>query len=134
MTSHSIRRNAVIIGSALAMTVGGSVAAVAAGHTQHPATPSASSKTLHIVESDYHIALSTHSGAAGNYTIVDVNHSNRKHGLVFNGPGQHEKFIGFVKPHKTLTATITLRKGKYDIFCPVQGHKMLGMNTHLTIG
>jgi uncharacterized cupredoxin-like copper-binding protein len=133
MKANAFRRNAVILGSAVAVTVGGSVAAFAAGHAGHPNATTAHHKTLHVVESDYHIALSTHSGKPGTYRIVDVNHSDTKHGLVFNGPGEHEKFLGFVKPHKTLTATIRLHKGKYDIFCPVPGHKMLGMNTHLKI-
>jgi uncharacterized cupredoxin-like copper-binding protein len=28
---------------------------------------------------------------------------------------------------------VTFKKGAYDVFCPVPGHKMLGMNVNLSV-
>jgi uncharacterized cupredoxin-like copper-binding protein len=129
----SLRRPAVVaISGALALAAGGVTMASA-----HPAAHSVAAKhkiALHVVESDYHIALSSHSGKAGTYAITDVNKSPRRHGLVVDGPGHHDTLLGYVKAHKTAHFTVKLSKGKYDIYCPVPGHKMAGMNTHLKIG
>ena len=29
---------------------------------------------------------------------------------------------------------MTFKKGAYDIYCPVPGHKALGMNVNITVG
>ncbi len=29
---------------------------------------------------------------------------------------------------------MTFKKGAYDIFCPIPGHKMLGMNVNIVVG
>jgi hypothetical protein len=32
------------------------------------------------------------------------------------------------------TLTVTLQPGRYEIHCPVDGHKTMGMDTHFTVG
>jgi hypothetical protein len=32
-----------------------------------------------------------------------------------------------------LTLRVVLKAGKYDVFCPVPGHKMLGMNVNIVV-
>ena len=89
--------------------------------------------TVRAVETEFHIALSRTKVAAGRYTVTAVNKGTVEHGLVINGPGVHDKLIGVVKPGHSASKAVTLRKGRYDIFCPISNHKMSGMNTHLTV-
>jgi uncharacterized cupredoxin-like copper-binding protein len=38
-----------------------------------------------------------------------------------------------VNPGKTSTMTLTLKAGKYTFYCPVPGHRQLGMKGTLTV-
>ena len=39
-----------------------------------------------------------------------------------------------VGPGQSTDLTVTLKAGRYDVFCPVPGHKALGMNLELKVG
>jgi uncharacterized cupredoxin-like copper-binding protein len=47
------------------------------------------------------------------------------HGVDSDGP--------IVAPGKTSTITVTLKKGTYEYYCPVPGHKEAGMKGTLTV-
>lgn len=135
MPSLSTPLRAAVAGSALALlTCIGTVAVTSsAGATTPKAASTRAAKTIRAVETEYHIALSKTTVAAGRYTITAVNRGTIEHGLVVNGPGVHDKLIGIVQPGQSASKAVTLHKGRYDIFCPISNHKMRGMNTHLTV-
>jgi hypothetical protein len=39
-----------------------------------------------------------------------------------------------IQPGQSATLAVTLKKGAYDIFCPIPGHKALGMNVTINVG
>ena len=39
-----------------------------------------------------------------------------------------------ISPGQSAKLTVTLKKGAYDIDCPIPGHKALGMNVNITVG
>ena len=138
MSRPSLARKAMIAASTFAVIASAGVASVttaaAAPRIVAPKTIAASgAHTIRAIETEYHVALSRMSIPAGRYTITAVNKGHVQHGLIVNGPGVPDKLIGIVKPGHSASKVITLRKGTYDVFCPLSNHKMRGMDTHLTV-
>jgi uncharacterized cupredoxin-like copper-binding protein len=89
--------------------------------------------TVKAVETDFHIALSKKSFSPGSYTFVAQNKGKTTHALEITGPGLKNAATTDITPGQSVKLTVTLKDGKYDIFCPVPGHKMLGMNVNVTV-
>src|SRR5262249_34918029 len=95
---------------------------------------SGASASITATESEWKIVLSKRTLKAGRYTFVAVNKGHFGHSLALNGPGLANKRIaGTVSPGSSKTIVLTLRKGTYDVYCPIDGHKGLGMNTKLSV-
>jgi uncharacterized cupredoxin-like copper-binding protein len=69
----------------------------------------------------------------GKYTIVIYNEGSQLHNLEIEGNGlkAEGKEIGFGKK-QTFTADFK-KAGDYDMYCPVPGHKELGMTGTITV-
>jgi uncharacterized cupredoxin-like copper-binding protein len=110
--------------------------AAVAGILAH-AGSSTSSKTttINVTEKDYSITLSSHKASVGTVHFVIKNKGKHSHGLDVSGPGvKKAKLKALVKPGKSTTLTVTVKAGKYTLWCPVPGHAALGMKTTLTAG
>jgi uncharacterized cupredoxin-like copper-binding protein len=93
-----------------------------------------SATTVKAVETDFHIALSKKTFKPGTYTFVAVNKGKTTHALEITGPGLKNASTPNISPGQSVKLTVTFRSGaKYDIFCPVPGHKMLGMNANVKV-
>ena len=99
----------------------------------HAAGASSKTTTVKAVETDFHIALSKKSFSPGKYTFIAENKSKITHALQITGPGLKNAATPDIAPGKSLDLKVTLKSGKYDIFCPVPGHKMLGMNVNVVV-
>jgi uncharacterized cupredoxin-like copper-binding protein len=84
-------------------------------------------------ESEFKLALSTNSFHPGTYTIHTVNHGHIVHSLEILGPGVDAKTPN-LNPGQSADLRVTLQDGSYDFFCPIDGHKSLGMNAEVAIG
>jgi plastocyanin len=115
------------------------VGVLAAGGSGYPSSSTAastvmSSSRVTATESEYKIVLSRPSMKPGTYSFVAVNKGKIAHSLAVNGPGiAHKRIAGIIPPGSSRTLTVTLRKGSYDIYCPVDGHKALGMDRKLIV-
>jgi uncharacterized cupredoxin-like copper-binding protein len=98
-----------------------------------PAGASSKTATIKAVETDFHIALSKKSFSPGKYTFDAVNKGHTTHALEITGPGLSNAKTANINPGQSAKLTVTFKKGKYDIFCPIPGHKMLGMNVSLVV-
>lgn len=114
--------------SALATACG--LVAAAAG----PSGASSKPTVIKATETDFHIALSKHTFSAGKYTFVAVNKGQVTHALEITGPGLSQPKTKNFQPGQSASLTVTLKKGVYDVFCPVPGHKALGMNLNIRVG
>jgi uncharacterized cupredoxin-like copper-binding protein len=85
------------------------------------------------VETEFSISLARTSLPAGTYTFVARNVGEDTHALTVNGPGVDNKSTGDIDPGSSKSVTVTLAKGSYDVYCPVANHKMLGMDTTVTV-
>jgi uncharacterized cupredoxin-like copper-binding protein len=129
---HSIRTIASLPLAALAAASGATVAAtvLAAG----PAAASTSTTSVKAVETDFHIALSKSSFKPGKYVFHAVNKGHTTHALMITGPGIKMAMTKDISPGQSTTLAVTLKKGAYDIDCPIPGHKALGMNVNINVG
>ncbi len=53
---------------------------------------------------------------------------------MITGPGIKMAMTKDIPPGQSAKLTVTLKKGAYDIDCPIPGHKALGMNVNITVG
>ena len=111
-------------GSAGPATTGGVAGATKSNGAMHRVTAT---------ETEYRIQLSQTSLQPGTYTFVAVNKGKLAHSLEIDGPGVSDRRIsGTIPPGGTQSLTVTLEHGSYELYCPVDSHKKLGMDT--TIG
>lgn len=82
---------------------------------------------------EFHLALPSTTLPAGTYTFDAVNAGRMVHALTVTGPGVEDQHTGPVKPDASAPLTVTLAPGTYDMYCPVDNHKALGMNLTLTV-
>ncbi len=82
--------------------------------------------------SDFRITLSQKTFTAGAYTFTVNNTGHHEHALEVEGPGgeQRTKTLG---PGEHTTLALTLKGGTYELYCPVDGHKDLGMKTEISV-
>jgi uncharacterized cupredoxin-like copper-binding protein len=117
--------------AALAAASGATVAATVLSAA--PASASTSTTSIKAIETDFHIALSKTSNA-GHYVFDAVNKGQTTHALMITGPGITMAMTKDIQPGQSATLAVTLKKGAYDIFCPIPGHKALGMNLNINVG
>ncbi len=89
--------------------------------------------TVKAVETDFHIALSKKTFAPGRYTFVAENKGHTTHALEITGPGLRNATSANINPGQSAKLKVTLKKGRYDVFCPIPGHKALGMNLNVVV-
>jgi uncharacterized cupredoxin-like copper-binding protein len=70
----------------------------------------------------------------GKATIVLTNPSSSglKHGIEVEGHGIEKRAKNVGPGHKT-SVTVTLKKGTYQFYCPVDGHKAAGMKGKIVV-
>ena len=108
----------------LAALAAAGVAAAALGVVSAaPAGASSRPTVVKAVETDFHIALSKSTFSPGKYTFVAQNKGQVTHSLEITGPGLSNAKAKNISPGHSTKLTVTFKKGAYDIFCPIPGHK-----------
>ncbi|MER5619091.1 hypothetical protein [Streptomyces sp. NPDC002215] len=80
------------------------------------------------------MAFSQAQVAAGTVTFVVDNAGTLAHALAVSGSGVSEAHTSTIPPGGTSRLTVTLQPGSYELWCPIDKHKELGMDTHLQVG
>src|SRR2546427_12775772 len=85
--------------------------------------------------SEWKVELSQQNIAEGPVTFVVTNSGQIPHAIEVEGQGI-EKEIETIQPGATGTLTLTLKRGRYEVYCPVGegSHKKLGMEARLSVG
>lgn len=96
----------------------------------------ASVHAVTVKESEYKLQLSTTKLGAGTYRFTARNAGTIPHALEIDGPGVSDmRTPGTIAPGSSKTLTVTLKQGgSYEIYCPLPGHKSMGMDLHVKVG
>ena len=98
-----------------------------------PAAAPGTSATISVTETEFHLALSKSSVAAGAVNFLVRNAGHITHALTIDGPGVEDDTTKSLSPGQSAKLTVTMKAGKYDVYCPVGNHKMEGMDTSVSV-
>jgi plastocyanin len=119
--------------------VAGLVAAVAlagcgGGEEESEAPSGPSMKTIQISEIDFKLQpASVTIGAPGVYTFHAVNNGSTEHALEIEGEGVETETEN-IAPGESADLKVELKKGTFEMYCPVDGHKDMGMKGSIAVG
>jgi len=91
----------------------------------------AASTSVKVVEVEYKIQMPKTTFAPGTYTFDVKNDGKIPHDLKIAGPGGAKTPL--ISPGGGEALTVTLKRGTYDFYCTVPGHKQLGMDQKVTV-
>ncbi|HEX6701643.1 MAG TPA: cupredoxin domain-containing protein [Gaiellaceae bacterium] len=105
------------------------------GTTQQAASPSSSGKTVQIKETEFKLAPAKITIAStGTVTFEATNSGQIDHALELEGNGVEER-MDTISPGSTGKLTVDLSKaGTYDLYCPIDGHRGMGMQATVVVG
>jgi len=70
---------------------------------------------------------------AGPTTFTVTNAGTIEHSFEIEGRGIEQELEHHLKPGETMTLQVDLEPGKYEVYCPVDGHKEQGMDRDVTV-
>ncbi|MEU6069772.1 cupredoxin domain-containing protein [Streptomyces sp. NPDC047082] len=94
----------------------------------------AGSTTVTVQMTEYHLALSVKTFKAGDYTFVAKNAGHVVHSLEVEGQGSEVGLPHGLQPGQSAQLKVKLKNGSYELYCPVDGHKDMGMKAEITVG
>ncbi|WP_051795199.1 cupredoxin domain-containing protein [Streptomyces sp. NRRL S-87] len=100
---------------------------------QTPPSPAKAVTVVDVAMTDFHLKLSKTDLTAGRYTFRAANDGHHPHALEIEGPGGEHR-TPTLQPGQSADLTVTLKAGSYEMYCPVDGHRALGMETDLHVG
>jgi uncharacterized cupredoxin-like copper-binding protein len=111
-----------------------------------PSTPASSSgsssssasgggSAVSVDESEFKLSPANATVKAGKVTVTIKNTGTITHALALEGagPGGKDLKSSPLQPGQTKTLTVTLKAGKIEWYCPIDGHKSMGMVGKLTV-
>jgi len=99
-----------------------------ASTTTTTAKPAAA--TVPVSEKEFKITLASTALKAGDITFVAKNDGRIPHDLAIKQTGDKTKLI---QPGGTAELKVTLKAGKYELYCSVPGHEAAGMKLNITV-
>jgi uncharacterized cupredoxin-like copper-binding protein len=112
----------------------GSASALAAGAVAIPLSPASGQKahtaggTIRVSAKEFKFSLSRGSISHGRVTFTLKNNGRLKHDFKIAG---HKTRL--IKPGRSTSLTVSLRKGRYTYICTVTGHAAAGMKGRLRV-
>ena len=82
---------------------------------------------------DFHFGPPALTADAGSTTFKLTNNGQTSHALTIEGNGIEET-SDTISPGDSTELTVDLAEGEYEIYCPVDGRKDMGMVGTLTVG
>ena len=82
---------------------------------------------------DFKFSQPKATAKSGQVTIKLANKGQTPHAIELEGNGLEEKKTNTIGPGESTSLKVNLKPGKYEFYCPVDGHKGLGMKGELTV-
>jgi uncharacterized cupredoxin-like copper-binding protein len=92
--------------------------------------PTQQASTAKATETEFKIALPSTALKAGKITFDVKNDGKIEHDLAIKGMTEKTPLI---KPGGSAKLTVTLKAGKYELYCSVPGHESAGMKLEVTV-
>jgi uncharacterized cupredoxin-like copper-binding protein len=112
-------------------------AATPTGTAANAATPAPGTVAIGVRETEYKLTPANISPSkSGKHTILATNQGKITHAIEVEGGGAGGKDVrsADIAPGKSATITVDLKAGKtYTWYCPIDGHKGLGMKGTITV-
>lgn len=90
-------------------------------------------KTITVKETSYSLdPVQIKLEKAGTYVFKANNEADIEHALKIEGNGI-EKETGNISGGDDTTLKVNLKPGTYDLYCPIEGHKALGMDGEVRV-
>jgi uncharacterized cupredoxin-like copper-binding protein len=93
----------------------------------------AAGASVTVDEKEYSLTLSRTAFTPGTYTFVATDVGTVVHALAIAGPGVATTQTSPINPGSSANLTVTLKPGGYELWCPIDDHKALGMDTHIVV-
>ena len=93
----------------------------------------AKGKAVRVSEVEYKIGLTEKNLRAGAYSFDVKNDGTLQHDLTIDGPGVNKAATPLIDAGSSAKLRVTLKPGRYDLYCSVPGHKQNGMDVKLTV-
>ena len=140
----STRRIAALfaVGAAFAVPMVGCGSSSSSSSTESSNTPAAGTAkatgpggAVDLTATDFKFTPSDSTVKPGEVSFNLKNDSQTTHSLEIEDvtPGHDQKMDQMVAPGQSGTLKVNLAPGKYDFYCPVDGHKQLGMTGEVTV-
>jgi len=94
------------------------------------AAPKPAATKVPVSETEFKIAAGSTELKAGEIIFEPKNDGKLPHDLAIKGTGDKTKLI---QPGGTAELKVTLKAGKYELYCTVTGHEALGMKLNITV-
>jgi uncharacterized cupredoxin-like copper-binding protein len=107
-------------------------AATAPSPATSDATGGDNGTVINVDERDFSIEIPSMELTAGTYTFVATNSGQTTHALEIEGQGIEEE-TAELAPGEEGELAVTLEPGDYELYCPVDGHKDMGMKVDITV-
>jgi uncharacterized cupredoxin-like copper-binding protein len=112
----------------------GDESSTSAASTSEGAATSGGGETVKIAETDFKLDPSDPTVKAGTVSFDVTNDGQTTHNLEVEGPNGEEELPNDLAPGDKGTLSVDLSKpGKYEMYCPVDGHKEQGMEGEITV-
>ncbi|MFL6514327.1 MAG: cupredoxin domain-containing protein [Chthoniobacterales bacterium] len=95
-------------------------------------TPEADARQINVTLTEHHIDMPT-SLKPGKTAFIVKNTGKQKHSFGVQGNGIDEKFLTNVSPNETKVLHVTLKRGTYTAYCPVDDHQKKGMDVKFRV-
>jgi len=89
----------------------------------------AAAQTVQVTETEFRIALAGYKAKAGKFTFEVMNAGKIPHDLAIRGGPK----TALIQPGKSAMLVVTLKPGKYHLYCTVPGHEQAGMRVDITL-
>lgn len=106
----------------------------ASGSAGSGTTQAGSATRVTVTETEFTLKLPRTSFTPGTYTFVADNAGTITHALSIDGPGVQDARTKDIPAGHSATVTVNLKKGTYDVYCPVDSHQQMGMDQHIKVG
>jgi uncharacterized cupredoxin-like copper-binding protein len=97
--------------------------------TAQTTTQAEAAQTVQVSETEFKIALAGYKAKAGKFTFDVKNAGKIAHDLAIKGGPK----TALIQPGGTAQLTVTLKPGKYHLYCTVPGHEQAGMKVDITL-